>query len=296
MHITFRQLHAFRTIATLGQVQLAAKQLHLSQPATSMALSELEKNLGCQLFDRVGNRLLLNSQGQKLLPLASELLDRNNEIAQLFTQDDCHTGKLMIGASTTIGNYLLPEELATFGKANPKVTIALEIQNTTTIIERLAALEIDLACVEGPCQHPEIEAIPWMEDELTVFCAPEHPLAQMESLTTAQLEEAEWILRETGSGTRMLFELHIGQHLRQRNLKMELNQTEAIKSMVRSGFGISWLSTLCLGKELEKGELVRLPVQLPERQKKRSFWILLNKNKYRSTAVNRFLEGLLVLM
>ena len=291
MHITFRQLHVFRTVATLGQVQLAARQIHLSQPATSMALSELEKNLGSPLFDRTGNRLLLNSQGKKLLPLACELLDRNNEIARLFTQDDAHTGKLTIGASTTIGNYLLPKELAHFGKANPNITIDLKIHNTTTIIDSLTTLEIDLACVEGPCQQQEIESIPWREDEMVIFCSPEHPLAKFKKVTIEQLEETEWILRETGSGTRMLFELHIGQHLKHRHLKMELNQTEAIKNMVRSGFGISWLSELCIKNELSRGELVRIP--LSEHRKKRTLWLLLNKNKYRSSVVNTLLDKLL---
>ncbi|MFK0569697.1 LysR family transcriptional regulator [Endozoicomonas sp.] len=290
MHITLRQLQVFRAIATLGQVQRAARQLYLSQPATSMALSELEKNLSCPLFDRTGNRLIINSEGKKLLPLACELLDRSEEITRLFSDNDHHSGKLTIGASTTIGNYLLPEELARFERINPEISVALDIHNTTTIIEKLAALEIDLACVEGPCQHPGIETIPWREDQLILFCASDHPLATHNTITIEHLGQAEWILRETGSGTRMLFELHIGQHLRQRHLKMELNQTEAIKSMVRSGIGISCLSELCIAKELAQGDLVQLP--FPKQPMKRQLWLLLNKKKYRSGLVKRLLKNL----
>ncbi|WP_419835867.1 LysR substrate-binding domain-containing protein [Endozoicomonas atrinae] len=290
MHITLRQLQVFRAIATLGQVQLAARQLYLSQPATSMALSELEKHLNGQLFDRTGNRLILNAEGKKLLPLACELLDRSEEISRLFNHSDHHSGKLTIGASTTVGNYLLPEELTRFENANPEITVALDIHNTTTIIEKLASLEIDLACVEGPCQHPGIETIPWREDHLILFCSSEHPLAKRKTVTIESLEQTEWILREPGSGTRMLFELHIGQHLRQRHLKMELNQTEAIKSVVRSGIGISCLSELCIAKELAQGELVPLP--FPKKTMKRQLWLLLNKKKYRSGLVNLLLKSL----
>ncbi|WP_257284922.1 LysR substrate-binding domain-containing protein [Endozoicomonas sp. SESOKO1] len=291
MHITLRQLQVFRAIATLGQVQLAARQLYLSQPATSMALSELEKHVGCRLFDRTGNRLVLNTEGKKLLPLACELLDRSEEISRLFNHSDYHSGKVTIGASTTIGNYLLPEALARFERAKPDITVALDIHNTTTIMEKLAALEIDLACVEGPCQHPDIETIPWREDHLTLFCSSEHPLANSKMVTIESLEHTEWILRESGSGTRMLFELHIGQHLRQRHLKMELNQTEAIKSMVRSGIGISCLSELCIANELAQGNLVELPYG--KEPMRRQLWLLLNKKKYRGGLVNSLLESLM---
>ncbi|USE35625.1 LysR substrate-binding domain-containing protein [Endozoicomonas sp. SCSIO W0465] len=270
MHVTLRQLQVFRAIATLGQVQLAARQLYMSQPATSMALSELEKHLSCQLFDRTGNRLVLNAEGNKLLPFACELLDRSAEISRLFDHSDHHRGKVTIGASTTIGNYLLPEVLARFEQAKPDITVELDIHNTTTIINKLATLEIDLACVEGLCQHPDIETIPWREDHLALFCSSKHPLAKSKTVTLENLEQTEWILRESGSGTRMLFELHIGQHLRQRCLKMELNQTEAIKNMVRSGIGISCLSELCIANELAQGELVRLP--FPKKNMKRQLW------------------------
>ena len=291
MHITLRQLQVFRAIATLGQVQLAARQLYLSQPATSMALSELEKHLSSQLFDRTGNRLILNSEGKRLLPLACELLDRSEEISRLFNNSDHHSGKVTIGASTTIGNYLLPEELARFERNHPEITLELDIHNTTTIIEKLASLEIDLACVEGPCQHPGIETIPWREDHLVLFCSSEHPLAKSKAVTIENLGQTEWILREPGSGTRMLFELHIGQYLRQRHLKMELNQTEAIKSMVRSSIGISCLSELCIANELMQGELVRLP--FPKQTMKRQLWLLLNKKKYKSRLVSQLIRCLL---
>ncbi|WP_299735032.1 LysR substrate-binding domain-containing protein [uncultured Endozoicomonas sp.] len=289
MHVTLRQLQVFRSIATLGQVQLAAKQLHLSQPATSMALSELEKHLDCLLFDRSGNRLLINVQGKKLLPLACELLDRTNEITHLFSAKNSLSGKLTIGASTTIGNYLLPQQLIRFKTNHPEVDVELDIHNTTTIIERIASMELDIGYVEGPCQHPGIETIPWREDQLTLFCSSEHPLANKPTVTLKDLEQAHWILREQGSGTRFIFDKHIGQYLRQPLIKMELNQTEAIKNMVSAGAGISCLSELSIAKELDQGEFV--PLSFQSKTIKRQFWLLLNRKKYRGDLVNALLNA-----
>ncbi len=288
MHITLRQLRAFRAVASLGQVQLAATQLSLSQPATSMAISELEKQLNSKLFDRTGNRLVLNPQGKRLLPLACEILDRSHEISTLFEhQDSSPSGRLTIGASTTIGNYLLPDLLATYEHLHPGVTATLDIQNTSTIIDKLAAFELDLACIEGPCQHSDIEVIPWVKDELVVFCSPSHPLAKSAIIELATLEKERWILRESGSGTRMLFDFYISQHLGSLNIRMELNQTEAIKKLVLAGAGISCLSRLCISHELLQGELIQL--NLKERILSRQLSILIHKKKY----IGQLMESLL---
>ncbi|WP_263080410.1 LysR family transcriptional regulator [Endozoicomonas sp. Mp262] len=293
MHITLRQLRAFRAVASLGQVQLAAHQLSLSQPATSMAISELEKQLNCRLFDRTSNRLVLNPQGIRLLPLACELLDRSNEIGTLFQQrNQTPSGKLTIGASTTIGNYLIPQVLASHEKNHPGITATLDIQNTSTLINKLAAFDIDIACIEGPCQHSDMEVIPWLEDELVVFCSPSHPLAGMgnQPISLQDLEDESWILRESGSGTRMLFDFYIAQHLRHLNIRMELNQTEAIKQLVLAGTGISCLSRYCIARELEQKELVSLALKGCALTRKLS--ILIHKKKYIGPLLDSLLQQL----
>ena len=291
MHITLKQLKAFRAVASLGQVRLAAQQLNLSQPATSMAIAELEHQLGSQLFDRTGNKLLINDQGEQLMPLASELLDRTLEIENLF-KEPSHTssGHLKLGASTTIGNYLLPAFLTELNDEHEQIRTTLDISNTQTIINKMASFELDVACVEGPCLHSDLNVFPWLEDEMLIVCAPHHPFAQKSSIGLAQLKHENWILREPGSGTRKLFDQNIGQKLNQLNIRMELNQAEAIKNLVRAGQGISCLSKLCITKELDRGELAT--VRISNLSLKRQLSILLHKKKYHSHAMRLLLATL----
>ncbi|WP_062270291.1 LysR family transcriptional regulator [Endozoicomonas arenosclerae] len=291
MHITLKQLKAFRAVASLGQVRLAAQQLNLSQPATSMAIAELENQLGCQLFDRTGNKLLINHQGELLMPLASELLDRTSEIETLFRDlQNTESGHLRIGASTTIGNYLLPDTLAQVSADFPNISFNMDIRNTENIISRVASFDLDIGCVEGPCQHEDINVIPWQEDELLVICGPNHPLAKEQEVTPEQLNGQSWILREQGSGTRNIFDQHLGHKLSGLSVKMELNQAEAIKKLVQYDQGISCLSRICVSHELELGELVS--VKVTGVTLKRSLSLLLHKKKYQSHIIQLMLKAL----
>ncbi|OED49676.1 hypothetical protein ACH42_01680 [Endozoicomonas sp. (ex Bugula neritina AB1)] len=281
MNITLKQLQIFKAVASLSQVKLAAKQQNMSQPAVSMALTELEKQLNCQLFDRTGNRLKLNQQGYLLLPMASELLERSQEIADTFQNPDHPlNGLLTLGSSTTIGNYLLPKTLARFELKHPGVSTHLTIHNTSTIINKLLKFEVDLACIEGPCQHPDIINTPWMTDNLVILCSPQHLLTSQNKITFNQLNDCHWILREPGSGTRALFDQHIGQYLSTPNIRMELNQTEAIKQLVLSGLGITCLSELCAIKELERKELIQLPLRNVNLSRQLS--LIIHRRKYNS--------------
>lgn len=281
MHITLKQLQVFKAVASLSQVRLAAEQLNISQPATSMALAELEKQLGCQLFDRTGNRLKLNQQGALLLPMASELLARSREITNTFQNPATQlSGLLKLGASTTIGNYLLPGILANFEHHHPDVATQLTIHNSSTIINKVLAFDVDIVCIEGPCQHPDIISSPWMTDHLVILCSPQHPLASQHSIRLDQLNHCHWVLRETGSGTRTLFDQSIGQHLNTANIRMELNQTEAIKQLVAAGLGITCLSDLSVTKELERRELIKLPLEGIDLSRQLS--IIVHRRKYHS--------------
>ncbi|WP_448216386.1 LysR family transcriptional regulator [Endozoicomonas sp. 2B-B] len=291
MHITLKQLKTFRAVASLGQVRLAAQQLNLSQPATSMALAELENQLGCQLFDRTGNKLLINHQGELLMPLASELLDRTSEIETLFRDlQNTESGHLRIGASTTIGNYLLPDILARFSADFPRISFNMDIRNTETIIKRVTSFDLDIGCVEGPCQHEDIDVIPWKEDELLVICSPDNPIAKRGEISLKELNHQQWILREPGSGTRNIFDQHLSQKLTDLPIKMELNQSEAIKKLVQYGQGIGCLSRLCVSHELELGELVA--VKISGITMKRTLSLLLHRKKYQSQIIQLILKAL----
>ncbi len=202
MKFTLRQLEVFVAVAQQESVSRAAAGLSMSQSATSTALGELERQFDCKLFDRSGKRLTLNALGRQLLPQAVALLDRGSEIENMLNGKSAF-GSLDLGATLTIGNYLATLLIGTFMQRQPDCRVRLHVHNTAHVVQRVAHYELDLGLIEGDCQHPDIEVQPWMEDELVVFCAPQHPLAREGHASLARLTEEAWILREQGSGTRL---------------------------------------------------------------------------------------------
>lgn len=255
---TLRQLAIFACVARLGSVSKAADCLSLSQSATSAALSELERLYDTRLFDRTGKRLHLNETGRLLLPRAVELLDRSRE-AEALLAGCSGVCDLNIGATLTIGNYLATLVIARYMQANPARRVQLHVHNTRDVVQQVARYELDLGLIEGHCQHPDLQVEHWIDDELAVFCAPGHPLARQEKpLELVQLAEADWILREPGSGTRATFERAFHPCLSQLNIRLELTHTEAIKRAVESGLGIGCISRLALREAFRRGSLVEL--------------------------------------
>ena len=207
MNITLRQLEIFAAIAEQGNVTRAAEELLLSQSAASMALAEFENQLGEKLFSRSGKKLCLNESGRTLLPRVMELLARTAEIECMFASSGRElAGAVKVGASSTIGNYLITSYLGQFAQENPAVELSLEVGNTEQIIGSLLDFNIDIGYIEGLCQHPKIITRKWIRDKLVVFASPRHPLVAKKQLSIADLAAAKWILRERGSGTRVIFE------------------------------------------------------------------------------------------
>ena len=169
--------------------------LALSQSAVSAALTDLEGQLGVQLFDRVGKRLVVNEHGRLLYPRALALLEQAVEIEQLFREDN---GAIRIYASSTIGNYILPAVIARYRHDYPQLPIELSVGNSQDVMQAVLDFRVDIGFIEGPCHSTEIISEPWLEDELVVFAAPTSPLARG-PVTLEQLAAAPWILRERGS-------------------------------------------------------------------------------------------------
>src|SRR5271168_2224532 len=181
MHVTLRQLQIFRAIALSGSTTAAAQSVPLSQSAASAALNELERLLGARLFDRVGKRLLLNDSGRALLPQARALLDTASGIEREFGVDAPGSGsapasQLRIGASTTIGNYLLPALVASYQRDWPNTLIDVRVGNTREVSSIVRRFEVDMGLIEGPCHERELHAENCIEDELVVVCAPCHAI------------------------------------------------------------------------------------------------------------------------
>ena len=287
MRFTLRQLQIFVAVAQQESVSRAAGLLSLSQSAASTSITALERQTSCQLFDRAGKRLSLNALGRQLLPQAVALLDQAKEIEDLLNGKSGF-GSLTVGATLTIGNYLATLLIGSFMQAHPESQVKLIVQNTAHIVQQVAHYEIDLGLIEGDCSHPDIEVQSWVEDELVVFCAPQHPLAARGHATLQELTHEVWILREQGSGTRLTFDQAMRHHQSTLNIRLELEHTEAIKRAVESGLGIGCISRLALRDAFRRGSLVA--VETPDLDLARQFFFIWHKKKYQTSAMREFLE------
>ncbi len=290
MNVSPRQLQVFVHAAASGSLRAAAEILHLTQPAASMALAEMERLLGTPLFDRERNRLRLNSRGRELLPLAQELLERHAEFARVAGSGDAApSGELRIGTSNTVGNYLVGDLLGGFVRAHPQVGVRLRVANTEDIARGVLEHQLDVGVVEGPVHHPELETRPWRDDRLVVCVASTHPLARRKGLKKADFREQDWILREPGSATRAQAEQAL-QKLPPPRGVLELSQTEAIKQAVVAGLGIACLPQVALADALAAERLVALDV--PFLQLQRKLGVLLRRGRWRGAALQAFLRSL----
>ncbi len=284
MHITLRQLEVFAEVLKSGSTTQASVMLALSQSAVSAALTDLEGQLGVQLFDRVGKRLVVNEHGRLLYPRALALLEQTIEIEQLFRENN---GAIRVYASSTIGNYILPAMIARYRQDFPDLPLELSVGNSQDVINAVLDFRVDIGLIEGPCHSTEIISEPWLEDELVVFAAPSSPLTKG-PVTLNQLAASPWILRERGSGTRELVDYLLLSHLPRFQMAMELGNSEAIKHAVRHGLGISCLSRRVIAEQLQAGTLSEVPVPLPRLV--RTLWRVHHRQKHLSNAITRFLH------
>lgn len=286
MRYSLRQLEVFLATARHENVTRAAAALAMSQSAASGALKELESQFNVQLFDRVGKRLQLSELGTRLRPQAQGLLDQARALEQAFSGEEV-LGRLEVGATLTIGNYLAVDMIADFCKRNPEADIALQIANTETIAQRVAGFELDMGLVEGEYHHPDLETLHWRRDELVVFAAPDHPLAKSRKISDRQLMDLPWILRERGSGTRQAFDRAMHGIVTDLDIAMELQQPKAIKRAVEAGLGVGCLSRISVQEAFERGSLV--PLSVPGRDFHREWFIITHKRKYHSATLKQWL-------
>ncbi|MCF5769641.1 LysR family transcriptional regulator [Aeromonas veronii] len=286
MKLTLQQLKVFATIARYGNLGLAANELCLSKGAVSQSLQELERQLSTPLFDRIHPRLQLNNEGRLLQPAAEELLTRMQDIENLFSPDAEPSGQLRLGASQTIGNYLLPTLLASSKQElglPPKVTI----NNTHLLCHALANFELDMALIEGENHHPDLLAEPWLQDEMLVVAPPGHPLASKKELSLSRLGGETWVLREAQSGSREQFIQQIQPELPRWQPGLELNTLEAVMLAVEKGLGISFISRLAASDRLADRRLIALPLS---RRFPRQLSLIWHKQKYHSTSLRHFIH------
>lgn len=287
MKYSFRQLEVFLAVAHYQNISKAADALAMSQSATSSALSDFERQFNVQFFDRIGKKIQLNELGRAIRPQARALLDHALTFQQSL-QGQAACSALNVGATLTIGNYLLIEIMARYMKEMPGAKVQLHVANTTTITEQVRNFELDVGLVEGEFAHPELQVLPWLEDELVVFCSPQHAYASLKTLSDVELLAATWILREPGSGTRQTFDRAMHGLLTELEPGLELEHTEAIKRAVEANLGLGCLSRVTVNDEFKRGSLV--PLQVPHRNFKRRFYFILHRDKYLSAGIRHWLD------
>ena len=300
LYVTLRQLQIFCAVAESGTTSAAAGAVALSQSATSAALNELERVLRMRLFDRTGRRLVLNDNGRALLPRARQVLDGAGGIQKWARESGAQVGTLRIGASTTIGNYLLPEILADFRARLPQQAreswkVQVDIANTAAIVEKVAAFELDLGLIEGPCHAADLVVEPWLEDEMLVVAAPSHPIARhrlrpASALSLQILRQQSWLLRESGSGTRETVDQLLIPHLHRLRAGIDFGTSEAITRAAARGLGLTCLSRFVLRDSLESGALVALESELPRLS--RRWYLIIHPEKQRTRGLESLLDHL----
>jgi DNA-binding transcriptional LysR family regulator len=287
MRYSLRQLEVFLATASHDNVSRAASDLAMSQSAASGALKELEDQFGIKLFDRVGKRLQLSELGRQLRPQAETLLAQARAFEQALAGEDA-MGRLHIGATMTIGNYLAVPLIARFRQRFPAAEISLSVANSETIAAGVAAFELDMGMIEGEFHHADLETLHWRADELVVFAAPGHPLSTSAGLTDSDLRSLPWIVREPGSGTRQAFDRAMHGLLPDLEIAMELQHTEAIKRAVEAGLGVGCLSRISLVEAFRRGSLV--PLAVPGRDFSRELYLITHRKKFHGSALQRWLE------
>ena len=259
--MNYNHLMIFLAVAEEGSVSRGANRLCISQPAVSKQLSVLEASLKARLFDRLPRGVRLTSAGDLLLGYVRRLSALEREAEQAMGElHGLARGGLTLGASLTVGAYLMPELLAEYSRRHPQIALTLTIANTETVQQMLRDGGLDLALTEGFAEDPDLDAAVFAHDELVAIAPPGHPLLAESGVTAARFLREPLILREPGSGTRAVLERALAAHGLTARPLMSLGSTEAIKRAVAAGAGLAVVSRLAVGLELETGRLALLPL------------------------------------
>ena len=294
--LTLKQLRVFLAVASTGSTTAAGKSIGLSQSATSSAVQELELALGVPLFDRFGKRMVPNDTARALEHRARALLQDAVALEQ-GARGETHRHTLRIGASTTIGNYVLPDLLAGFYGRDVRVPgqdpwrSEVRIANTADICRAVAEFDLDVGVVEGPSHEPAVRAIPWLRDEMVIVGAHDDEFARAtEPLTSEALQLATWLLREPGSGTREVADLMLLPHLGDYQRVRVLASSEAIKRAAAAGLGIACLSRWVVDEMLADGRLRALVTEVPPLQ--RQCYVVMHRARQPTPVMSEFLAML----
>jgi len=261
MNVTFRQLTLFEAVARHLSFTRAADELHLSQPAVSMQIRQLEDSIGLALFEKSGKRISLTEAGREVFRYSQSI---NRELAEmeevLESLKGLSRGRLNIAVASTV-NYFAPRLLAEFHKEYPGIHLALDVTNREKLIQMLIDNSVDMVLMGQPPGNVQVEYEAFMDNLLVVVAPPEHPLCGVEAIPVARLADEVFVMREPGSGTRQAMERFFSEHDLKIRQGMQMTRNEAIKQAVRAGLGLGIVSTHTIELELETGRLTILDVE-----------------------------------
>jgi LysR family transcriptional regulator, low CO2-responsive transcriptional regulator len=259
-HTTLRQLAVFEAAARLLSFTRAAEELHLTQPAVSMQIKELEDNAGLPLFERLGRKLFLTDAGRELLGHARDMLRALGDAeVTLDALKGLRGGRVSIAVTST-AKYFAPQLLARFRKQQPAVELRLAVNNRDAVIEQLAGNEVDLAIMGRAPSAPDTVGEVFAPHPFVVVAAPDHPLVRRRRVALAALSHETFLVREPGSGTRSAMQQFFSDNGIAIQVGMEIASNETIKQAVMAGIGISFISRHTVGFELQSGRLAAVDV------------------------------------
>ena len=260
--LTLHQLRTFRAVAEQLSFSAAAHELSISQPSVSYQVKELEAVLGLPLIDRLGKRVRLTEAGEVLYEYARRTLTLLDEAALVMDQmRGIERGTLRVGASTTVGIYLIPLALGAYKKLHPNLAVSLEIGAREPLQDRLRRGLLDLAVLSPPIADPDLESTPFMDDELVMVVPVGHRLAGGRGLTLRDFAGESFLMREAGSGTRLAVEMAARRDGVTLQVGMELGSNGAIKHAVEAGLGVAVLSRHAVELERKGGGLVVVQIE-----------------------------------
>jgi LysR family transcriptional regulator, low CO2-responsive transcriptional regulator len=261
MHVTLRQLRVFEAVARHLSYTKASRELHLSQPAVSMQIRQMEDDIGIPLFEKIGRKVGLTEAGRELFEYSRSISRSLQEMEEVIESlKGVSRGRLSIAVASTV-NYFAPRLLAAFHQRFPGINLKLDVTNRESLVRALEANSVDIVLMGLPPDEVEVESETFMTNPLVVIAPPSHPLAGERDISLARLANEIFVMREAGSGTRIAMERFFAEHGISPRHGMQMTRNEAIKQAVRAGLGVSVVSLHTIELELETQRLVILDVK-----------------------------------
>lgn len=288
MHISLRQIQIFQTVAQTENFTRAAEVLHMTQPAVSMQVKQLEDNVGLSLFERHGKRIVMTTAGKAMHSYACEISTKYQGMVETLEElKNIHQGYIKVSAATT-SIYFVTRMLASFSKIYEGITVSLDITNRKTLVEQLQNYEADLVVMGEPPANLDLHSQQLMCNPLVMIAPPSHTLAKHKNIPIADIVAEKFVVREPGSGTRAAIERFFAEHGHTFSSTLEMSSNESIKYSVIAGLGLGIVSLHSIKLELESNSLVMLDVEgFPIER----YWHIITRDgKWLSPAAQAFKE------